>query len=168
MKAPRDDAMASHIAQLREAFDGAFAAPAGAQEEARCGLLGLRCGQAPFALPVEELAGVHPLGQVIPLPHAPPELLGLCSHRHALLAVWSLRHYLCPDAAPTAPAWIALLRREETLGLAFDQVVGYFDIPTHAVVSGADASPLTPKLAVLEQRYPIIDIPQLIHTIDAP
>jgi chemotaxis signal transduction protein len=115
-------------AELRRAFDAGFA---DAPREARAGtlrFLGVRIRGDAFALPIDEMAGLHPAPRIVPLPGALPELLGLAGIRGSLVPIYALDALLGYGAAADVPRWIVLGAGHHAVGLAFAQLEGYFEV----------------------------------------
>jgi chemotaxis signal transduction protein len=116
---------AGRVAEIRRAFDESFARlPERADDELE-DLLSIRVGGDPFALPLAEIAGVHPRRSITPLPGGAPALLGLAGIRGRLVAVHDLARVLGYEAAKAQRRWIVVCRADERLALALDEVEGH-------------------------------------------
>jgi chemotaxis signal transduction protein len=110
------------VAQLRSAFDKAFALPLGEPQPDGVELLIVSAGGQTYALRTSELAGLEVVSKVVPLPATAPELLGLCGAQGELVPVFALAAALGAPAAKTLPRWIALHRDKELVALAFEEL----------------------------------------------
>jgi chemotaxis signal transduction protein len=151
---------------LRREFDSAFARPAGTVDTGEVDLLALRVAGEPYALRLAAIAGLSTDRRIAPLPGV-PGLLGLAGVRGSVVAVYALRSFLAlPAGAP--PRWIALLRRDRTVGLAFDELAGTLRLApgdlARAAGPGAGRHVREAALAggVL---HPILDVESILATI---
>lgn len=110
------------VAQLRSAFDNAFALPLAQPQPDGVELLIVSAGGQTYAMRTSELAGVEVDRKLVPLPAAAPELLGLCAAQGELVPVFELAAALGAPTAKTSPRWIALSRDKELVALAFDEL----------------------------------------------
>jgi purine-binding chemotaxis protein CheW len=97
----------------------------------------LRVAGEAYALPIENVLEVMPLGEVTAVPGSPPELLGVLNLRGHVLAVADLAPIL--GLRRTAPAARMLVAESGDLSATFviDEVseVGELDDPTEATES---------------------------------
>src|SRR5580692_11446316 len=121
---------AARLAELRSAFDDAFAAAAAEGAAAPRSALMVRAGGARCLIRVEELAGVEPRRRIVPIPGGAPALLGLSGVRSRLLAVFDLGALLGrAGAAPRAEArYLLACRADPQIGLAVEEVLGSVDL----------------------------------------
>lgn len=110
------------VAQLRSAFDNAFAQPLAEPQQDGVELLIVSAGGQTYAIRTSELAGVEVDRKLVPLPATAPELLGLCAAQGELVPVFELAAALGAQAAKNSPRWIALCRDKELVALAFDEL----------------------------------------------
>ena len=118
-------AVPDRLREMRLAFDTAFAEPVRPPAESLVPLLLIRAGGEALALPslqVTEL--LHGRG-IVPLPSRDPELLGIAGIRGALVPVFHLARLLGGTWHEPRPRWLVLVRREATIGLAFDELENY-------------------------------------------
>jgi chemotaxis signal transduction protein len=112
----------ARAAQLRSAFDNAFALPLEQPQADGVELLIVSAGGQLYAMRTRELAGIEVDRKVVPLPATAPELLGLCAAQGELVPVFELAAVLGAPAAKSTPRWIALHRDKELVALAFDEL----------------------------------------------
>lgn len=156
------------IARLRSQFDAAFAQPRQEPPAAGVGVIVVRVGDAPHALLLDGVAGIHALGRVAPVPADDPALLGIVATRLALAPVHRLAALL-GIAAAGAPRLLVLLRHRHPLGVAVEGFVAYERIAADAVrrrPAGADAPLLAGHVAYRDGTCPLIDAAVLITRID--
>lgn len=125
-------------AVLRQAFDGAFAEAAAACNARTEDLLAFRVAGEPYALRLAAVAGLSTDRRIAAFPGVPgvPGLLGLAGVRGGLVAVYGLRALLGLPPGPS-PRWIARLRCERAVGLAFDELDGYLRLAPGEVAPAA-------------------------------
>lgn len=145
--------MTNRALELRRAFDQTFAEPARAVEEDPLHLLAIQVGGDAYALRLDEIAGLFVGRTVVSLPSPRREFLGLAGLRGDIVPVYSLGGLLGYPAASDPPRFVILARTEHTLGLAFDEFVGYLRIPRSAVLPsrGKAARAHVPEAARLAQ-----------------
>jgi len=151
------------VAQLRSAFDNAFALPLAPPQPDGVELLIVRAGGQTYAMRTSELAGVEVDRRLVPLPATAPELLGLCAAQGELVPVFELAAVLGGQAAKTSPRWIALHRDKELVALAFEELL------ESRRVAARDLSPieLAPGRGALS-RHAIRLETGVIHVLDIP
>jgi chemotaxis signal transduction protein len=122
--------VASKVAELRNVFDRARAAPfsSGATERTE-NLLAIRVSRDAYAIRVGEISGLATDRKIIAFPTPIPELLGVASIRGALVPVYSLALLLGYGAETEQARWLALCGREESFALAFRDFEGYLRVP---------------------------------------
>jgi chemotaxis signal transduction protein len=136
-----DPAPASAVAaKLRLDFDRGFAAPAQSVQSASVDLIALRVAGEGYALRLAAIAGLYVGRSIVPLPGAAPVLLGIAGLRGSLVAVYDLGALL-GHARSAAPRWVALLRDETAVGLAFEKFEGLLRVAPHEVAPAAGAAP---------------------------
>jgi purine-binding chemotaxis protein CheW len=136
--AGRNNGQRSFDAQLlREAFDRAFAVPPLAHAETTTRLLGVRVAGDPYAIRVSELAGVTQR-RFVPVPSREPAMAGLTTVRGGLWPVYRLRTLLGYPPGPDT-GWLALVRADTPLALAFDEVDSYVEARTEEICALPEA-----------------------------
>ncbi|SEK94497.1 CheW-like domain-containing protein [Roseateles sp. YR242] len=128
MNTTTTDALQAQLASWREAFDQSFAEP---RDKGDWGdvwnVLGIRIAGEPFALHLDDLAGLLPAMTPAPYPADAPALLGLIGHRGQVLPLYDLRALLGRGTAP-ASRWWAIVRAAP-LALAFEGFDGQWRLP---------------------------------------
>lgn len=135
-----EDAVRSRLEQLRRDFDLGFAEPASAARTETVDLLLIRVGDAPYALPLEELRGVERDIRLVSLPGAGAGHLGLAGIRGRPVAVLGLGAFAGEDDLGRR-RWLAIAGDEERVALAFSDLDGYERVPRGQLVPVATGRP---------------------------
>ena len=115
--------------ELRRAFDRSFAEPPAPPAPPLEELLAIGLGDAPFALRLRDIAGLHADRAITAVPSPLPELLGIARFRSALVPVYDLRALLDQGRAEKNPRWTALVAAGPHLvGLAFERFDGHLRV----------------------------------------
>jgi chemotaxis signal transduction protein len=159
----------SPAAALRRAFDMAFAKePPPAAD--LVDLIALRAGAWTCAVRVSDIAGVMPLGTVVPYPSDDTSLLGLIAVRASPLPVYDLAARLGEGSA-RAPRWALLSSGNAQIALAVDEIEGYLRVsrgellsalPITEVPAAARAGEL---LRVGSSPIPVVDVPAIVRQL---
>jgi chemotaxis signal transduction protein len=166
MKA-RGDA-AKRLAELKAEFDSSFALPAVRLDIRWEVLLRLRVGGTALAVPLDQLAGIHPLPRVVALPDSPPGLRGVAGLRGQLVAVHdlALRLGLPSDEKPR---WLLLCAGERRLGLAVGGFEGQLRVAPDQLQPHAGAAPRpylnATALQPGEPPLPVLDVDSLMKDL---
>lgn len=131
----KDVDFSSKLEEMREEFDRSFAvAPHGPAAELE-DFLGIRVAGDPYAVRIAEVASLDARRQVVPLPAADAALLGLAGVRGKLVPVYSLAALLGYANTTEAGRWLLVAGRDESIGLAFDELEGYLRTPRSDVLT---------------------------------
>jgi purine-binding chemotaxis protein CheW len=127
--------MSTRAAELRDAFDRAFAEPPAGPRAAYRELLRVRLAGEPFALALVEVAAIHVDREVVAMPATAPELLGVIAVRAQIVPVYDLRAVV---GAPRelAPRWL-VIARDAPAAFAFDGFDGLVRVAADAVVASS-------------------------------
>ncbi len=154
--------------ELREAFDRSFAEPATAAPTALEELLAIRVAGNPYALCMNEIAGLYLDQPVTVLPGRDSALFGLVGLRGSLVAVYDLAALL-GETEQSGHRWIALAVGVDAVAFAFHSVDGHLRVPARSSVAAApttDEHPHAPEaVAVADIAYTIISVPDLLSTL---
>lgn len=117
---------ARSAAELRAAFDGAFAeAPLAIVPHVD--VIAIRAGGEPCAFARTDIAALRTDLDIVALPTRSPSLLGVAQHRGNVIPIWDLGWVL--HGVHTRPArWCAVLR-DETRAVAFDGFAAHVRAP---------------------------------------
>lgn len=156
-------------AMLRQAFDQAFAAASADSTVSTQAFLAIGVGGDNYALRLPEISELFVDKKVVPLPSQSADLLGIASFRGELVAVYDLRILLgYPAGAP--PRWLVLVAEDAPVGLAFDQLDGYFDVPPEAVApaTGMEYTPqhLTETVNAGGSIRMVISVTSILNAIE--
>jgi purine-binding chemotaxis protein CheW len=159
--------LGERAAALRQAFDQAFAAvPAGAAAPKQA-FLAIGISEDRYALRLSELSELFVDKKVVPVPTPAAELLGIASFRGTLVPVYDLR-VLLGYAAGAPPRWLALVA-DRSIGLAFDRLDGYLDLPAEAIAPAAIAQQgrqhLTETLSAGGVIRPVISTASILASV---
>lgn len=154
-------------AELRRAFDEGFREPAGKATHDGEALLAVRAGGFALALPVAQVRGLEKGRPVVPLPGARAGLSGLASVRGRLVPVFALAQVLGAEAGPGG--WIALTAGAQPAGLAFDALIGLFDVHRSDFKDAGTAAPAHARAAVTAGDVTcwVLDLPGLMERLAA-
>ena len=124
-------APADRASALREAFDRSFAEAPSSEREELVDLLALHAGGRPYAIVLDECAGLYRGRPVTPLPESAPGLLGLAGFRGVVVPVYDLSSLLGhADAGETR--WLMLVGAG-SVAIGFDEFEGYLRVPRGAI-----------------------------------
>jgi chemotaxis signal transduction protein len=156
--------MLERAAELREAFDRAFAAPEAAAGEAQLELLLIQVGGQGYALRLSQVLSLHADRRLVPVPSPRPDLLGLLGVRGQVAPVYDLGLLLGYDASPHL-RWVVLVRAATPLALAFEQFDAQLRVPQSALLATADAAAghrfASASVATKNGARPVIDLAAL-------
>ncbi len=167
---PEPPPTADRVAQLRDAFDSAFASAPVRAADSTEDLLAIEVGGIPCALRLAEVAGIHARRPVTALPGAPGAILGLTSLRGGVIAIYDL-YTLLGGTGGGEHRWFALTSDDPAVGLAFDQFEGHLRVPRDAIAEdAATRAPAHMREAVNlpSARRPIVQISTLLDIIKTP
>lgn len=123
---------------LREAFDRAFAEPA-SEKPVTVGLLAVRLGDDPYALRVDEIAGLHRDKPVTHTASALPEFVGLAGFKGGIVPVYDLAALLGYPRSD-ASRWLVVARGAVPIALAFEKFEAHLAIERDRLSWGAGPS----------------------------
>jgi purine-binding chemotaxis protein CheW len=164
--APR---VAERAAELRRAFDSAFAEPVRRDTAAKEDLLAIRAGQQAYAMRLSEIAGLHAGKRITRVPGGHAALCGIAGFRGALLPVYDLQALLGHSSAET-PRWL-VIAQGAPVALAFGAFQGHLRASTDEIVPQS-ARPEMPAYARELLRThnfigPILHLPSVLEAIKA-
>lgn len=116
------------VQTLRDEFDRTFSHAAPALPAPHHMLLAIRLAEAPYALRMDEIAGLFLDSPLTPMPSPLPELLGLTAFRGQAMPVYDLGALLgLPSGRPAR--WLVLSRLQPRVALAFDSFESGLAVP---------------------------------------
>ncbi|MFN8449184.1 MAG: chemotaxis protein CheW [Anaerolineae bacterium] len=156
---------------LRQAFDQTFAAAPGETTVTMQAFLAIGVGGDNYALRLSEIAELFADKKVVPLPSQSTDVLGIASFRGVLVAIYDLRSLLgYPNFAGASPRWLALVAPDAPVGLAFDQLDGYLDLPPEAIAQASEAERarqhLTETVSAAGVVRPVISVASILTMIE--
>jgi chemotaxis signal transduction protein len=141
MKAdPRSKDFREDVNEMRRMFDQSFSSPDSTPSGEYEDYLAIRIAGRPYALRVVELARIELMGKIAALPGGHSWLQGLAGIKGKLVPVYSLELALGHDRSSGDKNWIAIVK-EQSFGLAFDIMDGYFRIHRSDSVGTSAAEP---------------------------
>ncbi|MBI3529213.1 MAG: chemotaxis protein CheW [Betaproteobacteria bacterium] len=166
-----DNSIAVTVATLRREFDSSFAQPPATDIALRENFLAVRIGGDAYAIRVAEIGGLYADRHVVPLPTPMPELLGLAGFRGQIAPVYDLAALL-GYAPRTSPRWLVLVRRRETVALAFDAFEGQLMVsperivtPTNTTEEGETRPHVRGAVQTGNALRPIVNLPLVFDDI---
>jgi chemotaxis signal transduction protein len=134
--------LAGRAAELRSAFDRAFATALRGDAVSKADLIAIRVGGEACAIRLSEVAGLFADRKITPVSGSKAALLGIAGFRGALLPVYSLAALLrgsasialTPRARAATPAlrWL-VVAAAAPLALAFDAFEGHLRVAADAI-----------------------------------
>jgi chemotaxis signal transduction protein len=158
--------MAQRAAELRRAFDRAFAEPPFAGKSESHDLLAIRLDEQHFALHLTDIAGLFADKKITPVPGASGFLLGIAGFRGAIAPVYDLQRFLgCP--AVRNPRWL-VMTASASVGFAFAAFDGQLRVPASAITPQQNGDTHNLTSGVVEHDgilRPIIELPRALKAI---
>ncbi len=162
--APR---LEGRAAELRDAFDRAFASARPSDARADVDLLAIRVGADPFALRLADVSALFADRKILRLPGPIPELLGLAGFRGATLPVYDLRALLGYPAL-AAPRWL-VIAAERPIAIAFDAVGRHLRVPSSAIAATDDRDRTRRHVREVVRAdgiaRPIVHVPSILEAV---
>ena len=154
-------------ADLRKAFDRAFAEPPAPEAEAAADYLGIRVGGSAYAVALSEIGAVFADKMIAPLPSGAAELLGVAGVRGDVVPVFSLAALIGQSGGGDAkPRWLVLARGGHA-GFAFDTLDGHLRIPLASIAPAASPKSFVQANAVIgKEARPIVSIASLMDHLE--
>jgi chemotaxis signal transduction protein len=153
-------------AELRDAFDAAFARLPEAADDQRERLIGVRIGGEPHALRLAEIAGVFADRAITAVPSRSPALLGIAGVRASIVPVFDLGALVGYPARGAKLRWLVIAARQR-VGFAFDVFDGYFALARSEIVRAREGSTHVTEVArVGDQLRPIVLLDSVIAALE--
>jgi purine-binding chemotaxis protein CheW len=163
-------ALSGRAAELRLAFDSAFADAARREARATQNLLAFRLGTETYALRLADIAGLFADRKITRLAGGVTALLGFAGFRGAVVPVYDL-HALLGRPKTEAPRWLAIASGAP-VALAFEAFEGHLRISSHAIMPRAAeerSRRLVQDVASWEGvSRPIVHMPSVLEVIGNP
>jgi chemotaxis signal transduction protein len=131
MSALRSD-VAGRAAELRLAFDCAFAEPVRLDTAAKEELLAIRIDTQAFAIRLSEISGLFAGKKITPVPGSHAALRGIAGFRGAIVPVYDLQ-ILLGHASTATPRWL-VIAAAASVALAFEAFEGQLRVARDAIL----------------------------------
>jgi chemotaxis signal transduction protein len=153
--------------ELKRDFDRAFAEPARVARTGNVDLIGLRVGGKPYAIRLDEIAGLHADKKVTRVPGGAQALRGVAGFRGALMPVYDLRIMLGHPGTET-PRWL-VLAAAAPLALAFDGFQGQLRVAREEILPQQAGADTYAREIVRSKDFlgPVMHLPSVIEAIRA-
>jgi chemotaxis signal transduction protein len=115
------------VAQLRRAFDDAFAHVATSAAPERISVIGVRVGEQLFGVRAEDIDGVYRVEKMLELPAARAGLAGVQKVGGSMTAVFSLAYFL-ELGSESQMAFFVSFKGAHAIGLGFETLDGYLEV----------------------------------------
>jgi len=164
--------MPSDALALRREFDASFAQAWRSETPPPQNLLAVRVGGDPYAIRVDEVAGLFVDRRIVPMPTPLSEFLGMAGFRGQIAPVYDLAALL-GYRPRTPPRWLILVRFRHPVALAFeafdehlavapDQVV---TLVAHETPGRASRAHVFEALRVGDAVHPVIQLQSVIEQV---
>jgi chemotaxis signal transduction protein len=157
---------------LKDTFDRSFAEPHREAKPEVERFLSIRIGDDPYAVRLNEIAGIVSNRKIIPLPTPLSHLLGLAGNRGVVLPIYDLAALIGYDAnAFVQSKWIVICRGDNPIGLTRLELEGYLELPRSEIRSPEQGSTkkITGRSAFVRQTIPpargVIEIAAVLEAI---
>lgn len=165
-----DTRLRSASERLRQEFDQAFSRPPAAAGAALEAVLAVTIRQTPFALRLNEIAGLFVDRPVTRLPGPFPDLLGVAGFRGAVVPVFDLGALLGYPPT-TSTRWLVVTDRASPTALAFDQFERIELLAPDAFRAGPGGGGVATSHAQQVVRAtdgprPLVDVSSILAVID--
>jgi chemotaxis signal transduction protein len=159
--------IAGRAAELRLAFDRAFAEPVRADTTLNEDLLAIRVETQAFAIRLSEITGLFADKKITPVPGSHAALCGIAGFRGAVVPVYDLQILLGHSSAST-PRWL-VIAAAAPVALAFEAFEGQLRISRDAILP----QPARPEVRSYAREFvrtrnfvgPIMHLPSILDAI---
>ena len=167
----RQSSATARAADMRLAFDRAFADPARLDTATTESLLAIRIGTQPCAIRLSEITGVFADKTITRVPGSGTALLGIAGFRGAIVPVYGLRTLLGQSGDPPGsgtPRWL-VIAAAASVALAFDAFDGQLRVAPDAILPRQSRPEMTSYARdfVRTQHFarPIMHLPSVLAAI---
>lgn len=157
---------ASRAAEMRRAFDQAFAHPLLARAEGGESFLAVRLGGDAYAVRLTEVAELFRDRNIVRMPSRRSDFLGLAGLRGGIVPVHSLQRLLGYPVANEKTRWLLLVAPGHSVAFAVDQFEGHLRVDRSEMLR-ASGSAIRPHLSevarVKSEPRPIISLRSVLE-----
>ena len=159
--------VAGRAAELRLAFDRAFAEPIRLDTSLKVDLLAVRVDTQAFAIRLSEISGLFADKKITPVPGSHAALRGIAGFRGAIVPVYDLQILLGHSSTAT-PRWL-VIAAAAPVGLAFEAFEGQLRVSQDAILP----QPSRPEFRGYAREFlrtenfvgPIMHLPSVLDAI---
>jgi chemotaxis signal transduction protein len=157
----------TRAAELRLAFDAAFAEPIRLDTTLKEDLLAVRVGTQAFAIRLSEISGLFADKKITPVPGGHAALRGIAGFRGAIVPVYDLQ-ILLGHSGTSTPRWL-VIATAAPVALAFETFEGQLRVSRDAILPQASRRNVRSyaREFVGTQNFvgPIMHLPSLLDAI---
>jgi len=123
-------------------------------------------GDQRIGFPMDQVLRVRPIGRCMPVPNAPPGIVGVAKVDGRIAAVFGARTWRgIPESVRSENPVLVLGPRDNPFVLVVDSVVETIDIPGHV---GDLRNAAEPWLRAILGDVLLVDVPSLIESLSQP
>lgn len=159
-------APASRAAQMRRAFDQAFAHPPLARAEGGESFLAIRLGADAYAVRLSEVAELFKDRTIVRMPSRRNDFLGLAGLRGGIVPVYSLRDLLGYPVTNETARWLLLVAPGHSVAFTVDQFEGHLRVDRSQILpapGNAIRAHLREVARVNDEPRPIISLGSVLE-----
>jgi len=150
--------------RLARAFDREFALPFASEHRELRDLIVTRLGTHWYALPVDELAGVHQKTTIRFLPDAPPQCRGLAGLRGRIAAVYDLGAVL-GSPSPEISSWIVQTKADPDVALLVPRADRYLRVPRDNIAKGEPDGLVAGAFADAGHAINVLSVERIVRAV---
>lgn len=152
-------------AELKRHFDEAFSRPVEFNEDSTEGVLAIVAAGVRVAVRTKDIRSIHLCPKVTRVPSSAPTCAGVATVRGKPVGVYDLALLLGHSSLIASGRWI-LLVGDRSIGLAFDELVGFRRLSENAIrrVVGTDEGEQLVQLG--DTSYAFADVSALVRRIE--
>ena len=150
--------------RLARAFDREFSLPLATERRELRDLIVTRLGTHWYALPVDELAGVHQKTTIRFLPDAPPHCRGLAGLRGRIAVVYDLGAVLgspCPELS----SWVVQTKADPEVALLVPRADRYLRVPRDSIAPGELDAAVAGAFADAGHAINVLSVERIVRAI---
>jgi chemotaxis signal transduction protein len=150
---------------LRDAFDGSFAVPSGAELREYLDFIAIRVAGDPYVVRLSEIQSLHASRTLVAAPSLLPALLGVAGFRGVLTPIYDLGHLLGYTGEWSAK-WLIVAQNAAPIGFAFGTFEAHLRV-TLDQISPAEGETGAVRGAVSSDAgaLPVLHLPSIVEGI---